>query len=269
MSFVETEINGQIITIRLNRPERLNALSTVIRKGMAEAFNRFHEDKDLEVAILTGTGRGFCAGEDMKESIDRGIPGSPKEFVEENLVDPFQTGALQKPVIAAVNGYAMGGGFMLVERTDLRIAVKEAIFEMSEAKRWLLGGYNHGHYGNLPHPVATEMAFGYRISAERMHQVGFINRLVEAKDLMSEAYSMAEHLLSLPPAARVNTLYMMKHMAPKISANIADLAEKLHLHGDTEDRMESRRAFAEKRKPNFKGWLNPEDRYNMPKLEEN
>ena len=90
----------------------------------------------------------------------------------------------------------MGGGFMLVERTDLRIAVKEAIFEMSEAKRWLLGGYNHGHYGNLPHPIATEMAFGYRISAERMHQVGFINRLVEAKDLMSEAYSMAEHLVT-------------------------------------------------------------------------
>jgi enoyl-CoA hydratase/carnithine racemase len=233
---------------------------------MAEAFNRFHEDNDLEVAILTGTGRGFCAGEDMKESLDRGIPGSPKEFVEENLVDPFQTGVLQKPVIAAVNGFAMGGGFMLVERTDLRIAVKEAIFEMSEAKRWLLGGYNHGHYGNLPHPIATEMAFGYRISAERMHQVGFINRLVEAKDLMNEAYSMAEHLLTLPPAARVNTLYMMKHMAPKISPNIAELAEELHLHGDTEDRMESRRAFAEKRKPNFKGWLKPEDRYNMPKL---
>ena len=268
MSFVETEINGQIITIRLNRPERLNALSTVIREGMAEAFTNFHEDDNLEVAILTGTGRGFCAGEDMKESVERGIAGSPKEMVEKNLVNPFQDGTLQKPVIAAVNGFAMGGGFMLVERTDLRVAAREAVFEMSEAKRWLLGGYNHVNYANLPHPIATEMAFGYRISAERMHQVGFVNRLVDAKDLMSEANSMAEHLLTLPPAARVNTLYMMKHMAPKIPSNILDLAEKLHLHGDTEDRMESRRAFAEKRKPKYNGWLNPEDRYNMPKLEE-
>jgi enoyl-CoA hydratase/carnithine racemase len=266
MSFVETEVNGQIYTIRLNRPERLNALSTVIREGMAKAFTRFHEDDNLEVAILTGTGRGFCAGEDMKESVERGIAGSPKKMVEKDLVNPFQEGTLQKPVIAAVNGFAMGGGFMLVERTDLRVAVKSAIFEMSEAKRWLLGGYNHGHYGNLPHPIATEMAFGYRITAERMHQVGFINRLVEEEDLMKEAYSMAEHLLTLPPASRVNTLYMMKHMAPQIPENIGELAEKLHLHGDTEDRMESRRAFAEKRKPNYKGWLKPEDRYNMPKL---
>jgi len=270
MSFVETEINGQIFTIRLNRPERLNALSTVIREGMARAFTRFHEDNDLEVAILTGTGRGFCAGEDMKESVERGIAGSPKEMVEQDLVNPFQEGILQKPVIGAVNGFAMGGGFMLVERTDLRVAMKSAIFEMSEAKRWLLGGYNHGHYGNLPHPIATEMAFGYRISAERMHQVGFVNRLVEDEiELMEEAHKMAEHLLTLPPASRVNTLYMMKLMAPKIPNNIAELAEKLHLHGDTEDRMESRRAFAEKRAPNYNGWLKPEDRYNMPKLKEN
>ena len=62
------------------------------------------------------------------------------------------TGALEKPVIAAVNGFAMGGGFMLVERTDLRVAVREAVFEVSEAKRWLLGGYNHGHIANLPYP---------------------------------------------------------------------------------------------------------------------
>ena len=89
------------------------------------------------------------------------------------------TGALEKPVIAAVNGFAMGGGFMLVERTDLRVAVRGAVFEVSEAKRWLLGGYNHGHIANVPYPIAMEMAFGFRFTAERLYELGFLNRLVE------------------------------------------------------------------------------------------
>ncbi len=268
MSFVETDIDDKIIIIRLNRPERLNALSTVIREGMAEAFTKFHKDKKLEVAILTGTGKGFCVGEDMKESLERGEPGSPKvNSKNEEIFNPFQTGELQKPVIAAINGYAMGGGFMLVEKTDLRLSVRNALFEISEAKRWLLGGYNHGHFANLPHPIATEMAMGFRFSAERLYQLGFINRLVDEEQLIPEALKMAKHMLSLPPASRVNTLYMMKHMAPKIKDNYLKLAEKLHIHGDVEDRMESRRAFAEKREPNYNGWVNPEDRNNMPKLD--
>ena len=90
------------------------------------------------------------------------------------------SGALEKPVIAAVNGFAMGGGFMLVERTDLRVAVRGAVFEVSEAKRWLLGGYNHGHIANLPYPIAMEMALGFRFTAERFYEVGFLNRLVDA-----------------------------------------------------------------------------------------
>ena len=110
------------------------------------------------------------------------------------------------------------------------------------------------------------MALGFRFSAERLYQVGFINRLVEKEDLINTSLEMAEHLLSLPPASRVNTIYMMREMAPKISENYASLAEELHAHGDQEDRMESRRAFAEKRKPNYKGWINPEDRYNTPRL---
>ena len=94
------------------------------------------------------------------------------------------SGALEKPVIAAVNGFAMGGGFMLVERTDLRVAVRGAVFEVSEAKRWLLGGYNHGHIANLPYPIAMEMALGFRFTAERFYDVGFLNRLVEPDELM-------------------------------------------------------------------------------------
>jgi enoyl-CoA hydratase/carnithine racemase len=144
LAVVETERNGQVLVVRMNRPDRLNALNNEMRQKLAETWNEFRHSKELEVAIFTGTGRGFCAGEDMKETLETGKPGGTK------VPDPFMDGTLEKPVIAAVNGFAMGGGFMLVERTDLRVAVPEAVFEVSEAKRWLLGGYNHGHLANVP-----------------------------------------------------------------------------------------------------------------------
>ncbi len=263
MAMVETEKHGQVMVIRMNRPERLNALGAELRQGMAEAWSEFRDSDQLEVAVFTGTGRAFCAGEDMKESLTRGTPGSGAK----KIPDPFMDGTLQKPVIGAINGFAMGGGFMLVERTDLRVAAKGAIFEMSEAKRWLLGGYNHGHVAGMPHPIATEMAMGYRFTAERLYEVGFINRLVEPDDLLPTAIEMAEHMLTLPPAARVNTIYMMRQMIPPVRPELKRLATALHDHGDKNDLMESRAAFAEKRKPNFKGWLDPADRYRLPTLE--
>lgn len=262
MAVVETEKRGQVMIVRMNRPERLNALGRDLRNSLVEAWCEFRDSDELEVAVFTGTGRAFCAGEDMKESIERGSPGIGTQ--EE---DPFMNGTLQKPVIAAINGYAMGGGFMLVERTDLRVAVEGAIFEISEAKRWLLGGYNHGFLANLPHPIATEMAMGFRFSAERLYQVGFINRLVGHEELLPTAVDMAEHMLSLPPASRVNTVHMMRHMQPQVAPALGRLAAALRDHGSKEDLMESRRAFAEKRKPSFQGWDDPEDRYQLPTLD--
>ena len=175
MSTVETETHGQTLVVRMNRPKSLNALNHEMRTELSEVWNDFRESKDLEVAIFTGAGRGFCAGEDMKESLQDGAPGGRKPA----RPDPFMDGTLEKPVIAAINGFAMGGGFMLVERTDLRVAVRSALFEISEAKRWLLGGFNHGHLANLPYPVAMEMALGFRFTAERFYELGFVNRLVE------------------------------------------------------------------------------------------
>ena len=262
MAVVETERRGQILIVRMNRPERLNALNTEMRLALAEAWTSFRHDKDLEVAIFTGTGRGFCAGEDMKETLTTGKPGGRRD-----IVNPFLDGLLEKPVIAAVNGFAMGGGFMLVEQTDLRVAVPEAVFEVSEAKRWLLGGYNHGHLANLPYPIAMEMALGFRFTAERFHQIGFLNRVVPQEKLIPTAVEMAEHLLSLPPASRVNTVHMMRQMRPNPTPEQKALAAKLHEHGDKGDLMESRSAFAEKRKPDFKGWQDPQDRYRLPTLE--
>lgn len=266
MSVVETERGDGIMVIRMNRPERMNALGTELRQALAEAWCEFRDSRDLEVAIFTGTGRAFCAGEDMKESVERGTVGSaagPRPSVE----NPYDSGKLDKPVIAAINGYAMGGGFMLAERADLRVAVRGAIFEMSEAKRWLLGGYNHGFIGGLSHTVATEMAFAFRFTAERLYELGFLNRLTDPEDLIPTAREMADHLLSLPPASRVNTLIMMRAMRPRVSDELEELAERLRNHGAREDLMESRRAFAEKRPPKFKGWDHPEDRYRTPTLE--
>jgi enoyl-CoA hydratase/carnithine racemase len=263
MAVVETEEHGQILVVRMNRPERLNALSHEMRTALAETWTAFRNSDRFEVAIFTGTGRGFCAGEDMKESLAAGTPGGRRPEIE----DPFMTGALEKPVIAAVNGFAMGGGFMLVERTDLRVAVKGAVFEVSEAKRWLLGGYNHGHVANLPYPIAMEMALGFRFTAERFYDVGFLNRLVEPDELMPTALGMAEHLLTLPPASRVNTVHMMRQMRPAPGAEMQRLAAALHEHGDKTDLIESRAAFAEKRRPNFKGWKDPEDRFRLPTLD--
>jgi enoyl-CoA hydratase/carnithine racemase len=263
MAVVETERHGQILVVRMNRPERLNALSQEMRTRLAETWTEFRRDNDLEVAVFTGAGRAFCAGEDMKESLQHGSPGGRRPAIE----DPFMSGALEKPVIAAVNGYAMGGGFMLVERTDLRVAARGAVFEVSEAKRWLLGGYNHGHIANLPYPIAMEMALGFRFTAERFYEIGFLNRLVEAEQLIPSALAMAEHLLTLPPASRVNTVHMMRQMRPVPSAEQQRLAGALHEHGAKSDLIESRAAFAEKRQPQFKGWDDPDDRYRLPSVD--
>src|SRR6201998_2640249 len=263
MPVVETERQGQILVVRMNRPERLNALNHELRTQLAETWTEFRHSDELEVAIFTGAGRAFCAGEDMKESLAAGAPGGRPPAT----VDPFMRGALEKPVIAAVNGFAMGGGFMLVERTDLRVASRGAVFEVSEAKRWLLGGYNHGHLANLPYPIAMEMALGFRFTAERFYEIGFLNRLVDADQLIPSALGMAEHLLTLPPASRVNTVHMMRQMRPVPTSEQQRLAAALKEHGAKSDLIESRAAFAEKRPTRCKGWYDPEDRYRLPTLD--
>jgi enoyl-CoA hydratase/carnithine racemase len=263
MAAVETEEHGQVLVVRMNRPERLNALNLEMRTQLAETWSEFRRSDRFEVAIFTGAGRGFCAGEDMKESLARGTPGGTRP----SIPDPFMTGELEKPVIAAVNGFAMGGGFMLVERCDLRVAANGAVFEVSEAKRWLLGGYNHGHVANLPYPIAMEMALGFRFTAERFYEIGFLNRLVEPDQLIPSALAMAEHLLTLPPASRVNTVHMMRQMRPVPTSEQQHLAATLKEIGAKSDLIESRAAFAEKRRPTWKGWDNPEDRYGLPTLD--
>ena len=121
-------------------------------------------------------------------------------------------------MIAAVNGYAMGGGFALVERTDLRVAVRGAIFEVSEAKRWLLGGYQHGFFAGLRIQSPPRWHWGFALRPS-VYEVGFLNRLVDPDQLLPTAIEMAQHMLTLPPASRVNTVYMMRQMRARVAPN--------------------------------------------------
>ncbi|OAI41580.1 hypothetical protein AYO38_00455 [bacterium SCGC AG-212-C10] len=247
---VETEKHDSVMVIRMNRPERLNALGQELLTEMVEAWCEYRDSPELKVAILTGVGKAFCAGEDLKEAATRGTPGLPDIPVR----DPYWNQELDKPVIAAVNGWAMGGGYILAYFADLRVAAHEAVFEISEARHWLLGAYKFGFTESLPQAIATELALGFPLTAHRAHEVGFVNRLVSQEELLPEAFRMADHMLSLPPASLVNTVHMAKRLRPQIPRELDELGARLRTNGAVEDIMESRRAFSEKRKPNYKGF---------------
>jgi len=159
------------------------------------------------------------------------------------------------------------GWFMLVADCDLRVSVPDAIYEASEVKRWHLGGFSHGHAANLPLALTTELAFGFRVDARRLHHAGFLNRLAEPDRLLDSALDMAYQLLRLPPAARQNTVRMVRAMRPRVPPRLERFADRLREHGAAADLVESRRAFVEKREPAYIGWDDPEDRRRGPVLE--
>lgn len=132
MAIVDCEKKDRIVTIRMNRPERLNAMGRELMVGLAKAWIEFRDDPDALVAILTGTGRAFCVGMDIKERLESGQPGLGLPDISP-LVSPFWPNRnLNKPVISAVNGFALGGGFFLATTADLCVAAESAVFEITE-----------------------------------------------------------------------------------------------------------------------------------------
>ena len=208
MAVVETERLGQVLVVRMNRPERLNALSQEMRTRLAETWTEFRHDDGLEVAIFTGTGRGFCAGEDMKESLQRGVPGGQRPVIE----DPFMSGALEKPVIAAVNGWAMGGGFWYQLAADITIASDQAVFAQPEVRHisnttFLFGalcGWKAANRWGLT---------GDHFDAQEALRIGMVNEVVPHDQLMDTARALAKRICLVPePSVRLNKAITMMGM---------------------------------------------------------
>ena len=251
MAVVEYEKQGHIAIITMNRPERLNAQSPELVQGMAEAWCRFRDDDDAWVGILTGSGRAFCVGLDVKDAVSGGrIAVRPHKT---DPPDPFWNYTLDKPTIAAVNGFALGGGIMYTIRADLRVAAESAVFELTEVVRGGLAGWDWDLWENLPYAIAAELAIGGRLTARRAYEVGLINRVVPDGKALDAALEMSQIFVNNPPLAVHYNLKLMRDLKRSrmvIGHRLWDQARSYNreLQGSN-DIKESFMSFVEKRAP--------------------
>ena len=261
MAVVETERHGQILVVRMNRPERLNALNHEMRTRLAETWTEFRHSNELEVAIFTGAGRGFCAGEDMKESLAARAAGRQPPRYRRPVHDRDAGKAGHR------RGQRLCDGRRLYAGRTHRSAGRGARGRCSRSRR-PSAGCSAATITGTSRICPTRSRWRWRSAfaspPNAFTKSDFSTAWSSPIKLIPSAIAMAEHLLTLPPASRVNTVHMMRQMRPVPSPEQQRLADALHEHGAKSDLIESRAAFAEKRPPNFKGWDDPEDRYRLP-----
>jgi E-phenylitaconyl-CoA hydratase len=253
---VQYELDDHVATITYNRPEALNAINGEMRVGLNDAFTRFRDDEDAWVAIVTGAGRAFCAGADLRDGA-----GSTGEFAgtfwEKPTINSFESGwEIFKPVIAAVNGYCIGYGLTLVTWCDFVMASDRAEFGYPEA---LLGTPAIVGAIRLPQRVnwqyAMEMLLtGDRIDAARAKEIGLAGWVVPHDDLMTEARALAARLARAAPlAARATKEVAVRsqHLPSLEAIRFGETMRKVA--AATQDAAEGGRAAAEGRVPEWRG----------------
>jgi enoyl-CoA hydratase len=256
MAELEFEKRDAIALVRINRPERLNALNRTVLEGLADAFTEIEADPKVRVAVLTGTGRAFSVGLDLREHEENG--GGELAFPDlghrVNPLFPDRREDFNTPVIAAVNGLAFGGGYFLFAACDLSVAVESAAFEISEVRQGLVAGWSDGLAHGLPRSIAMELALGGRIGARRAYEVGLVNDVVADGELLDRALERAEAIAALPPLAVRSGRELVARLAPPVPAEVGERAGELAaIARSSADAREAKAAFAERRTPVFTG----------------
>ena len=254
---IEFSVQDGIALITLNRPERLNALDTEHYDALSKTWQTVRDDPEIRVAIVTGAGdKSFCSGADIKSFIAK--PPSLAEMMLTQKSQLLNRGLeLWKPVIAAVNGYCLGGGMTMLLATDLRVAAEHATFSVAEVKRGLFpaNGGTQRIIQQLPHAIAMEMLLiGDPIDAAAALRWGLVNKVVPLAELLPAAMDYAKRLSANAPLA----VQSAKELA--LRSRDLDLASGLRMEQlfmrvlqTSEDVQEGSAAFSEKRAAQFKG----------------
>jgi enoyl-CoA hydratase/carnithine racemase len=197
MAVVTYELAGPVAWLTINRPEARNALSAAVRAGLWDGLRRFSDDPDALVLVLTGAGdKAFCAGGDLKEMAAERLEIPPPDF----LPQPGRNIEVAKPVIAAVNGVAYAGGFLLAQSCDLCLAADSALFAVTEAKVGRGAPWAAPLPWLIPPRIAMQLLLtGDPITAERAFQVGLVNEVVPAAGLRARAQAVAERIAANAP----------------------------------------------------------------------
>lgn len=249
---VLTEARGRVLLITINRPDQRNAVNAAVAEGIAEALDRLDADPELSLGVLTGAGKGFSAGMDLKAFVtgerpyagDRGFAGITQR-------------ASAKPLIAAVEGFAVAGGLEIALSCDLIVAARGTRLGIPEVKRSLVaaGGALLRLPRILPRTVAMELALtGEPIDAERAFELGLVNRLAEPGEALNVALELAETIASNGPLALAATKRIMTEAVDwPDSEFFARQGEITAPVMSSEDAREGATAFAEKRPPVWRG----------------
>jgi enoyl-CoA hydratase len=248
---VLVEPRGRILIITINRPKAKNAVNLAVATGLAEAVDRLDGDAGLSVGILTGAGGSFCAGMDLKAFARGEFP------IVEGRGMGFTERPPTKPLIAAVEGYALAGGTELALATDLIVASKDSAFGIPEVRRGLVagGGGLLRLPQRIPSAIAMELALtGENLSAERAHALGMVNVLAEPGTALDAAIDLAEKIAANGPlAVAVTKRIIVEARGWSPDTFFAEQAKLLTPVFGSNDAKEGAIAFAEKRAPQWTG----------------
>ena len=250
------EKTENIVTITLNRPDSLNSINRQLRADLSEAITNFDADPDARVAIVTGAGRAFCAGRDLKERASDNAEGRQARAADSMYPDrPYMWPQTWKPIIAAINGFALAGGWSIAQMCDLRIASEDAKLGITETKWSLMPPFGTILPKQIGLAATLELCLTAQpVTAQRAYDMGFLNRVAPADQLMEEAMTMAAQIAENAPLA----VQYFKELAYRgLNMSTQDIsALTYHMYDrllTTEDSKEGPRAFAEKPQANWQG----------------